>query len=89
MIKEISRSSWAKFCKKFSTENRYRLFNVDVTKRDHSNGKIVWEWECLVLCYGENRPDDLLTEPMVELHKPLFIRQKGQKWERLRNNARR
>ncbi len=43
MIKEISRSSWAKFCKKFSTDNRYRLFNVDVAKRDHSDGKIVWE----------------------------------------------
>ncbi len=43
MIKEISRNAWAKFCKKFSIDNQYRLFNVKVTKKDKSNGKIVWD----------------------------------------------
>ncbi len=43
MKKEISRSSWASFCKKFSQNNRYRLFNVNVTNNDKAGGQIVWE----------------------------------------------
>jgi hypothetical protein len=43
MKKEITRSSWARFCKKFSQNNRYRLFNVNVINNDRSGGQIVWE----------------------------------------------
>ena len=43
MIKEISRNTWVKFCKKFSLNNQYRLFNVNVINKDKSNGKIIWD----------------------------------------------
>jgi hypothetical protein len=43
MIKEISRNTWAKFCKKFSSDNRYRQFGVTVTSRNRKNEKIAWD----------------------------------------------
>ncbi len=43
MIKEISRNAWAKFCKKFSSDNRYRQFGVTVTGRNKKDGRIVWD----------------------------------------------
>jgi len=43
MIKEISRNTWAKFCKKFSQNNRYRLFNVYVNGNGGDKDASVWE----------------------------------------------
>jgi hypothetical protein len=37
MLKEIKRSSWSTFCKKFSVDNRYRQINVLI--RGDDNGK--------------------------------------------------
>jgi hypothetical protein len=43
MLKEINRNTWSKFCRKFSSENRYRQFNVNVTGQNRKNDKIVWD----------------------------------------------
>jgi len=36
MTREIKRNTWSKFCKQFSTANRYRKANIQVSQRDQT-----------------------------------------------------
>jgi len=37
MTKEIKRNTWSKFCRQFSTANRYRKTNIIVSNKGHKN----------------------------------------------------
>ncbi len=40
MMKEISRSSWSKFCRDFNSTNQYRLANVSIIDRSKSESRL-------------------------------------------------
>jgi len=43
MTKEIKRTEWPKFCKKFNSDNQFRRMKVNVADKRHAGGQLVSE----------------------------------------------
>jgi Protein of unknown function (DUF2934) len=86
MVKEISRSSWSKFCKNFSATNQYRLANVSIIDRSKGESRLFNELALLgiglekkgktidgvQLFAGRWDPEKML-EPVMSIKQPTKI----------------
>lgn len=83
MLKEIKRSGWSKFCKKFSADNRYRQINVLIVRDNEDLDALVLEGPFMglaiekkgrfidgILLYSGWPDAEFVTRPLISFKQP-------------------
>lgn len=86
MVKEIKRNHWSKFCRKFSSDNKYRHMNIDFSGKAEPDARVSGDFPFMGLTLekrgrlidgiklhaGWPGPDQV-THPIISIKQPASV----------------